>query len=197
MWDETTGRRTRKRERDKLDMVQSMHIHDLVCSSLLLQYHIPKYPKNPWCSKDCSQSPTSIILTMEMDSQESQIDTYKIKHTHSAGEVQCDGANSQHFCLLRRQISCVPSTSCSRSFVSQLTLIYMYSMVNGKRREGMLPFHINSGVPVVVLWSIFKYFPWHTLPDTYICTERWTDKGRERVRKQHSCLCDEHFPQNN
>lgn len=126
-------------------MVQSMHIHDLVCS-LLLQYHIPKYPKNPWCSKDCSQSPTSIILTMEMDSQESQIDTYKIKHTHSAGEVQCDGANSQHFCLLRRQISCVPSTSCSRSFVSQLTLIYMYSMVNGRRREGMLPFHINSGV---------------------------------------------------
>lgn len=67
-------------------------------------------------------------------------------HTHSAGEVQCDGANSQHFCLLRRQISCVPSTSCSRSFVSQLTLIYMYSMVNGRRREGMLPFHINSGV---------------------------------------------------
>lgn len=66
-------------------------------------------------------------------------------HTHSAGEVQCDGANSQHFCSLRRQISSVPSTSCSRSFVSQLTLIYMYSMVNGRRREGMLPFHINSG----------------------------------------------------
>lgn len=107
-------------------------------------------------------------------------------HTHSAGEVQCDGANSQHFCLLRRQISCVPSTSCSRSFVSQLTLIYMYSMVNGKRREGMLPFHINSGVPVVVLWSIFKYFPWHTLPDTYICTERWTDKRRERESESNT-----------
>lgn len=181
-------------------MVQSMHIHDLVCS-LLLQYHIPKYPKNPWCSKDCSQSPTSIILTMEMDSQESQIDTYKIKHIHTlhwrstmwwckfTAFLFTEKANKLCSFYLLLQILRLPADT---------DLYVFYGKWQKKRRNASVSYKFWSFLDFQLLSfgrfsNIFLDIHYQTL--TYVQRDGRTNG--ERVRKQHSCLCDEHFPQNN